>query len=604
MSTLTINECGVQTILPLGVVCNVTDATSPLTMDGAIYLTITGGSVPYSVTWDNGSKSQNLYSVSAGTYTATVVDFYGDYTATTTCTIGTKEFYVDLFADCANEYNLYLTGLTDTYTEGAVYQLSANTGCFIYSGKTLNGENELTFDNIIEGPFETCLECDPPIIPPYFPDMLCLYTENPYTTYQFEFNGFYNGKPTYTGTSLNSLSYTIEWVTGTTNQWQVMNKSGNPLINQNDTYNPLGGWTLQGTQQVWTAVSGSCPTIPNLTATISANNLGCENECKGNAVITASGGVPPYQYLFDNGSYGPLPSKTSLCPGLHTYSVQDSVSNIFTDSFQILKGGAVTTYTLSLSYKSSNTLTNYGSQVNSKLEYQINVTPALPDGVEITVPINVSVLKLLYSPGITTVTYTPTFYSGGTTVSPTSNNLTATNVVAPNPYSYRYPYAYTSTTYNVLYNNVVLKKGLVVSGAVTTQITKVSDGTPICNCIPYLIENPSNTTQYYTWTNCTGGTETGLGGYKVAAGQKTSICACSVRKGTAPLYNNGNSLIITEDSGTINCSGAVTDGSVTVSAGFGAPSINGSCVSLRLQTPQQSQLYSQLYQFFGSGIGQ
>ena len=121
MSTITINECGVQTILPLGVICNVTNATSPLTLDGAIYLTITGGSVPYSVTWSNGSNSLNLYSVSAGTYTATVVDAYGDYSATTTCTVETEQFYVDLFGDCANEYNLYLTGLTDTYKIGRAH---------------------------------------------------------------------------------------------------------------------------------------------------------------------------------------------------------------------------------------------------------------------------------------------------------------------------------------------------------------------------------------------------------------------------------------------------------------------------------------------------
>ena len=97
MSVLVKNECGVQTILPLGVECTVVDASTPLTLDGTIYLNITDGSTPYSVLWNNGSSTPNLYSVSAGTYTATVVDFYGDYTATTTCNVGTNQFYVDLF---------------------------------------------------------------------------------------------------------------------------------------------------------------------------------------------------------------------------------------------------------------------------------------------------------------------------------------------------------------------------------------------------------------------------------------------------------------------------------------------------------------------------
>jgi hypothetical protein len=600
MSTLTINECGVQTILPLGVVCNVVDASTPLTLDGTIYLTVTGGSTPYSVKWSNGSNSQNLYSISAGTYTATVVDAYGDYTATTTCTVGTTQFYVDYFVDCSNEFSLYLTGLTETYTEGLVYQLSANTGCWVYSGKTLNGDYELTFDNIIEGPFETCLECDPPVIPPYFPDIMCLYTETPYTTYQFEFNGFSNGKPTYTGTSLNSLSYTVEWVTGTTNQWQVLNKSGNTLINQNDSYNPLGGWVLQGTQQIWTAVSGACPTIQSLTATISSNNSGCESECKGNAVITASGGIPPYQYQFDNGSYGPLPSKTSLCPGLHTYSVQDSNSSIFTGNFEILKGGTVTTYTLSVTTTKSNTQTNYGSEVGARLEYRINVTPALPDGVEISLPLNIGVKKSLSSPGETQITYTPYLFSGSTTVSATTNSLTNTQVTKPNKYASNYPWETTAYTYNVNYNNLVLKKGVTLSGYVDTLITKISSTTPgSCTCTPYKIYNPSNSTQYYRWANCKGGLESG----QTSSQQTVNICACSVQKGSSIYLNDGASLIITTD-GTLNCAGNVTNGNVEVGCTIGAPSINGSCVSLKLQTPSTPQLYSQLYQIYGGGIVQ
>jgi hypothetical protein len=234
------------------------------------------------------------------------------------------------------------------------------------------------------------------------------------------------------------------------------------------------------------------------------------------------------------------------------------------------------------------------------LDYFINVTPPLPDGVEITVPINVSFQKTLYNPGATTVTYTPSFYSGGTTVSPTSNSLTKTNVYSENPYSYRYPYNYTSYTYNVLYNNIKLKKGLVVSGSLITEITKVSDGTPSCSCSSYYIENPSNTTQYYSWTNCTGGTETS---YNLSAGQNVSICACSVRKGTPPTYNDGNSLIITRDAGSLNCAGAVTDGRLVAGARFGPSTVNGSCAALRVQTPQQQQLFSQLYQNSG-GIGQ
>ena len=138
MSTIIYNDCGVTTILPLGVECYSVNASTPDSNDGRIYLTITGGSSPYSITWSNASKDQNIKNLIPGEYTATVVDYYGDYTATTVCTIESTQFYVDLFADCANEYNLYLTGLTTTFVEGGIYKFTTsdstlNLGCFTYS---------------------------------------------------------------------------------------------------------------------------------------------------------------------------------------------------------------------------------------------------------------------------------------------------------------------------------------------------------------------------------------------------------------------------------------------------------------------------------------
>jgi len=54
MSTIIYNDCGVTTILPMGVNCYSVNSTTPDTNDGRIYLTITGGSAPYSITWSKG----------------------------------------------------------------------------------------------------------------------------------------------------------------------------------------------------------------------------------------------------------------------------------------------------------------------------------------------------------------------------------------------------------------------------------------------------------------------------------------------------------------------------------------------------------------------
>ena len=51
MANLSGNTCDVITLLPLGLICNPTEASTPVTANGSIYLQITGGSSPYSVTW-------------------------------------------------------------------------------------------------------------------------------------------------------------------------------------------------------------------------------------------------------------------------------------------------------------------------------------------------------------------------------------------------------------------------------------------------------------------------------------------------------------------------------------------------------------------------
>jgi hypothetical protein len=446
MSTIIYNDCGVTTILPLGVECYSVNASTPDSNDGRIYLTITGGSSPYSITWSNASKDQNIKNLIPGEYTATVVDYYGDYTATTVCTVESTQFYVDLFADCANEYNLYLTGLTTTFVEGGIYKFTTsdstlNLGCFIYSGKTLNGDNFLSTAILTEGPFDTCDECDPPPAPlPYYPTDLCLYTDStPFTAYPFTFYDFVNDRPSYTGTSSSSSAFTISWISATTfTNWLVLGKNGYVLKNPSDTFNPLGGWVEEGTLNTWTAISGTCPSAPVLSFSLTTTNESCEGSCNGSVTIKANGGSGGYQYKLFNGTYQPSPTFNNLCPQNNTqFFVKDSSGTEVQGTFTILPGTKKVTYTLSLDAKSYFTKQDYGNQTIKNLDYIIKVSPELPDGVTINVPLYISVYDSMSQPGSATTVYTPVLYSGTSTVSPTSNSLTSTQVIKPSPYTYR-----------------------------------------------------------------------------------------------------------------------------------------------------------------------
>ena len=89
-----VNDCNVLTQLPLNVQCSVTNVSGlPSNANGSISLNITGGVPPYTIRWTypNGVDrigGSTIGGLSAGQYTATITDYFGDYTFTTTCFVG------------------------------------------------------------------------------------------------------------------------------------------------------------------------------------------------------------------------------------------------------------------------------------------------------------------------------------------------------------------------------------------------------------------------------------------------------------------------------------------------------------------------------------
>lgn len=591
MSEISGNTCGVVTILPMGVECYSVNATSPISNDGAVYLTITGGSTPYNIEWTNGSKTNNIYNLKPGQYSVNVVDYYGDYSATTTCTVGSDTFYVKYFSLCTGGTTLFLTGLTENnYTEGKVYKFTNNVGCWTYSGETLWSGQTLTGDTQFSGPFDTCLECDPPIIIPEYPTNICLYsTSGLFTSYPFEFYDFINDKPAYSGTGENSSGFTINWVPKTTGSyWVLSGKTGQTLTNTNNTFTPVGNWNLLGTQQTWNCISGSCPSAPVLDFTLTTNGESCQNECDGSLSIVAQGGVGGYSYSINGLTYQTTPIFDNLCAQQGTVYVKDSGDTISTKTFTITAGPTKTTYKLSLETKKVDVQTNYGTSVKSKLQYLVKVQPELPDGYSINVPLGIGVVSTEYKPGETTISYTPSLYSGGTLISPASNTLVSTQNNIPPITSYRYPYPEIVRNYSIKYDTVVLTKGVTISGELETTITKVSDGSSTCGCTAKKITNLSKVSQNFSWVNCSGGTVNS----RISSGQSYEICACSVSSVLGLVVDDGTTLNCGNDPGS-----AKTDGVVYAFVGFDGPSINNGCTVLQVLTPPSNQFNSTLNQY-------
>lgn len=593
MSVLTKNDCGVTTILPLGLSCSVVNATTPLTNDGRIYLNITGGTSPYNISWSNGQKTQTLKNLVVGPYTGTVIDYYGDYTATTVCEVESTAIYVDYFQNCFTLDYLYLTGITESNFETSkVYKLTENLGCYTYSGKTIVSGKTLTTDTYSEGPYDTCLECDPPPVPlPYYPTDLCLFTnQDTYVAYPFTQVNFVNDRPSYSGTSSTSSGFTISWQTGSTFAYWVVN-GYTQLKNTSDTFNPLGGWKLEGTNQNWTAVSGTCPTIQALSFTTTINDESCEGNCDGSIIVNAVGGTGGYTYSLDNYNFGAGAAFKKLCPQVNTpIYVKDSSGNTATGSFTIKPGTKRVQYTVSIDTKQYYTTQNWGTQTIKRMDYEVKVTPPLPDNITITTPLALTLNSYSYSPGQTNISFITELYSGSTLVNQSSSGLTTSGTTKRTETNCT-SYSYTSNTYSVLYNDIILKKGLTVSGSVISTINKVraTDTIPGCDCFQITFTNTgynwSTNNNYYDCTN-------NFKSISVAPDTSKTVCGC---RGKA----TGSTTFVSYGLYSDACS-CLTNGTSSASVNFNGTKMSG-CATLIEQTPQTGQLFSSLYQPSSSG---
>jgi hypothetical protein len=377
MAQLSGNTCEVITLLPLGVICNTTNSSTPQTPNGSIYLQITGGSAPYNVTWSNGGQGQSLINLKSGDYTATVVDYYGDYSATTTCTVGFDSFFLDWFEDCENPSNyLYYTAQQPSiFTSGLTYQLNGQTGCWTSNGTTLwTGQTFINdFASVSSGPFNSCVECLPePIPPPVYPQYICLKKDTaPYTQYTFESGStITNGFPVWSETG--STGYFMFYRGNGT--WINVFGTGNSITLNRATAPPLGSWNRFGTTETWASTSGICPTITPPQIDLELDNPSCEEVTDGSIIVTASEGTPSYQYSLDGISYGTSPRFINLGAGSGTVYVKDSAGQVVTKTYTLINESAVKTYTFTKNITQT-TLTNTSNEKRYKYTAVIEVSP-------------------------------------------------------------------------------------------------------------------------------------------------------------------------------------------------------------------------------------
>jgi hypothetical protein len=350
-------------------------------------LKITGGTSPYSIYWEGGQRTQTLVGIPQGNYQVTVVDYYGDYTANTVCS---------LFPPTPS---------------------------------------------ITPSPTVT-----PTVTPSGVCPQLCLIaigTSTAYGPLQFNCNGLRNGRTTWTTVD---GQYSIVW-NSTIGRWEITGSNptipfnpvgGGIFISTSSSSVPLSGWVIAGGLNTYsvTMTQGACPAVIPVQVSLSVNNNSCDStaNCDGDITVNAQYGYPPYLYSINGGStYQSTNVFEDLCSGSYTITVKDSAGNTDIETATVGFSEQPVTYQLSLSANTLATqnisLSNYNSNTTY---YQVVSTPPLPPGITVLFNLTISSIKTFNGPGTGLITDTFSITENGVTKTPTTTQTIVQTGGRPN----------------------------------------------------------------------------------------------------------------------------------------------------------------------------
>lgn len=268
---------------------------------GSINLTVSGGTGAYSYLWSNGATTQDISSLTAGTYTVTVTDDNNcTETASVTITqpaplaLSTTSINVDCNGNSTGSVDLTVTGGTGAYT-----YLWSNGATSQDIGSLPIGNYSVTVTDAAGCTASTSVNItQPPVL----------------TVSTTQVNVLCNG------TNTGSIDLTV---TGGTPDYSYLWSNGATTEDVNNL--------AAGTYSVTVTDANGCTTSTSVTITqptvlalsTSATNVTCNGNGDGTINLSVSGGAGSYTYLWSNGAT--TQDLSGLGPG--TYSVQVTDGN-------------------------------------------------------------------------------------------------------------------------------------------------------------------------------------------------------------------------------------------------------------------------------------
>ena len=363
-----------------------------------------------------------MANIGIGSYAVRVVDYYGDYTATTICTL-------------LGPTPSVTPTLTPTITPSPSF--SVPNICITVQGT-----------NVSYGP------------------------------YQFIPAGTQNGRYKWTS-SANGL--TMYWNNSNNiNRWQIDGFTGGGIpVSYSQALIPLSSWSIAGTnsnQLIVSASQGNCPTSLPLISNAQVTNTGCSSgPCTGSIILTTTGGVGPYSYSIDGINYQQSNIFNGLCAGQFTVFTKDSNGQIVSQILQLQVNNNPINHDVSIQVVGIQQL-NATTQIFS---WTLGINPPLPQGTTATISLNANVVQKIEGPfynnipaSTFVISATNNVYDNGVLISPTSSTPVVQLIDRPNCS----PNQTQQTTYTETIT-VTVSPTDIISGQTTSVITPLNYAT-------------------------------------------------------------------------------------------------------------------------------
>ncbi|WP_420388570.1 PKD domain-containing protein [Roseivirga sp.] len=286
---------------------------------GAIDLTVSGGTTPYTFTWSNGDNTEDLSNITAGNYQVTIADASG-------CSLVRSFTITEPLALLVGEnvQDVSCFGVSDGFID-----LSVSGGITPYTYSWSNGATTQDLFNISGGNYSVTIT-----------DGNGCVTTRSYTinepTAALAVSGSVTDEICF-GDNQGAIALTVTGGTAPyTYNW-----------NQGSTTKDIAGLGQGGYQVVVTDANG-CSVTSNYTVSgpvqlsVSAvpTQIDCNGAANGALDLTASGGTAPYTYAWSNGET--TEDISALAPGNYSVTITDANGCTQTGSWTITQPLAVT----------------------------------------------------------------------------------------------------------------------------------------------------------------------------------------------------------------------------------------------------------------------